>query len=186
MIQDRNSLVLYTTAVCNLNCRYCFIDKNPALKQIDNFLDDSFLASPEYYFQFAKKMFLKDKLEEVQFWGGEPFLGMHRAYPTVTKLIDYYPNLRRFLVSTNFVSSCFFEEFYGLINVLNQHPGRTFEFSLQLSIDGPTNINDLNRGQGVTPKFIENFTKLIQGLQNSDILKDNVLSEFEYVVVLLL
>ena len=175
MIQDRNSLVLYTTAVCNLNCRYCFIDKNPALKQIDNFLDDSFLASPEYYFQFAKKMFLKDKLEEVQFWGGEPFLGMHRAYPTVTKLIDYYPNLRRFLVSTNFVSSCFFEEFYGLINVLNQHPGRTFEFLLQLSIDGPTNINDLNRGQGVTPKFIENFTKLIQGLQNSDILKDNVI-----------
>ena len=174
MLQDRNSLVLYTTAVCNLNCRYCFIDKNPALKQIDDFLDDSFLATPDYYFQFAKRMFLKDNLEEIQFWGGEPFLGMHRAYPTVEKLIGYYPRLERFMVSTNFVSSCFFDEFYGLINVLNQHPERHFEFSLQLSIDGPTNINDLNRGKGVTPKFIENFTIFIQGLQDIHKLGHNV------------
>lgn len=174
MIQDRQSLVLYTTAVCNLNCRYCFIDKNPALKQIDDFLDDSFLASPDYYFEFAKKMFLKDKLEEVQFWGGEPFLGMHRAYPTIKKLIEYYPNLNRFLVSTNFVSSCFFKEFYGLIDVLNQYPERTFEFSLQLSIDGPTNINDLNRGTGVTAQFITNFTKFIKELQDFNILKAHV------------
>ena len=175
MLQDRDSLVLYTTAVCNLNCRYCFIDKNPALKQIDDFLDDSFLGDTEYYFQFAKKMFLKDKLEQVQFWGGEPFLGMHRAYPTVEKLINYYPNLKSFLVSTNFVAPCFFDEFYGLINVLNQHPERNFEFSLQLSIDGPENINDLNRGKGVTPKFIENFRKLIQGLQDKNILNDNIM-----------
>jgi sulfatase maturation enzyme AslB (radical SAM superfamily) len=130
MLEDRDSLVLYTTAVCNLNCRYCFIDKNPALKQIDDCLDGSFLASPDYYFEFAKKMFLQHKLEEVQFWGGEPFLGMHRAYPTVEKLIGYYPNLKKFLVSTNFVSTCFFEEFFGLINVLNNHPDRHFEFSL--------------------------------------------------------
>ena len=47
MLKDRYSLVLYTTAVCNLNCRYCFIDKNPALKQIDDYLDKSFLADPE-------------------------------------------------------------------------------------------------------------------------------------------
>lgn len=174
MLKDRYSLVLYTTAVCNLNCRYCFIDKNPALKQIDDYLDKSFLADPEYYFEFAKKMFLKDKLSEVQFWGGEPFLGMHRAYPTIKKLIEYYPNLSNFLVSTNFVSSCFFDEFYGLMKVLGEYPERNFEFSLQLSLDGPTNINDLNRGKGVTEKFTQNFSKFIKDLQNTDILKNNI------------
>lgn len=174
MLKDRKSLVLYTTAVCNLNCRYCFIDKNPALQSIDQYLDDSFLKNEEYYFEFAKKMFLQDKLTQVQFWGGEPFLGMHRAYPTIKRLIEYFPNLKEFVVSTNFVSHCFFEEFYGLLKVLGTYPERNFEFSLQLSIDGPTNINDLNRGTGVTPKFIENFSKLVTETQNLDILPNNI------------
>lgn len=175
MIQDRKSLILYTTAVCNLNCRYCFIDKNPALQTIDQYLDDSFLKDENYYFNFAKKMFLPEKLTQVQFWGGEPFLGMHRAYPIVNKLIPYFTNLKDFLASTNFVSHCFFEEFYGLLAVLGSFPNRKFEFALQLSIDGPTNINDLNRGQGVTPKFIESFNKLVVDAQRQDILPDNVI-----------
>jgi sulfatase maturation enzyme AslB (radical SAM superfamily) len=65
MLKDRTSLVLYTTAVCNLNCRYCFIDKNPALQSIDSYLDDSFLKDENYYFEFAKRTFLQDKLEQV-------------------------------------------------------------------------------------------------------------------------
>lgn len=174
MLEHRRSLVLYTTAVCNLNCRYCFIDKNPALQSIDQYLDDSFLKDEEYYFNFAKKMFLQNKLEQVQFWGGEPFLGMHRAYPTVKKLIEYFPNLKDFMVSTNFVSSCFFKEFYGLMQVLGTYPNREFTFNLQLSIDGPVNINDLNRGAGVTPKFIANFETFVQGLQDINNLPNNV------------
>ena len=174
MLKDRRSLVLYTTAVCNLNCRYCFIDKNPALKSIDQYLDDSFLQNEEYYFEFAKKMFLQDKLTQIQFWGGEPFLGMHRAYPTVRRLIGYFPNLKEFMASTNFVSHCFFDEFYGLLKVFGEFPNRQFDFSLQLSIDGPTNINDLNRGKDVTAKFIENFSKLVEDLQNPEILPNNV------------
>lgn len=174
MLKDRKSLVLYTTAVCNLNCRYCFIDKNPALQSIDKYLDGSFLDNQEYYFEFAKRMFLQDKLTQIQFWGGEPFLGMHRAYPTVKKMIEYFPKLEEFMVSTNFVSHCFFEECYGLLNVFKEFPQRKFSISLQLSIDGPTNINDLNRGQGVTKQFICNFTKFITDLQDFNILPENV------------
>ena len=38
---DQSILVFYTTATCNLNCSYCYIDKNPALQEIDNLLDSS-------------------------------------------------------------------------------------------------------------------------------------------------
>lgn len=174
MKEHRTSLVLYTTAVCNLNCRYCFIDKNPALQKIDDFLDHSFLETPDYYFNFAKETFEQNKLTQVQFWGGEPFLGMHRAYETVAQMIEYFPNLREFLVSTNFVSHCFFDEAFGFFRMLGRFPERRFEFALQLSLDGPKNINDLNRGEGVTEKFTENFTKFITQLQDENNIPSNV------------
>ena len=56
MLQDRETIILYTTAICNLNCTYCFIDKNPTLKKIDQWLDDSFLKTPEYYFDYMWRL----------------------------------------------------------------------------------------------------------------------------------
>ena len=77
LLKDRNSLVLYTTAICNLKCRYCYIDKNPALKTIDDLLDESFKG--DYYFNYAKKVFPdKNQLTEVQIWGGEPSIRLDR------------------------------------------------------------------------------------------------------------
>jgi sulfatase maturation enzyme AslB (radical SAM superfamily) len=52
---ERDTLTLYTTAVCNLNCSYCYIDKNESLIAIDEMLDKSFIG--DYYFNFAKDMF---------------------------------------------------------------------------------------------------------------------------------
>ena len=95
MLEHRKCLILYTTATCNLNCTYCFIDKNPALIKIDKWLDDSFMKTPDYYFNLAKEMFIQDKLEEMQIWGGEPFLAMHRAYHTIDECIKYFPNLKK-------------------------------------------------------------------------------------------
>lgn len=171
-IENRKCMILYTTAVCNLNCVYCFIDKNPALQKIDQYLDDSYMKTTDYYFNFAKECFLQDKLTSMQFWGGEPFLGMHRAYYTVEKCIEYFTNLSGFMASTNFVSDIFFEEFYGFINILKKFPNRKFEFRLQLSLDGPENITDANRGKGVTKKIIEHFPKLVSELQ--EIVSDNI------------
>jgi pyruvate formate-lyase activating enzyme-like uncharacterized protein len=42
MIKDRRTAVLFTCGICNLNCRYCNIDKNPALLEIDKILEESF------------------------------------------------------------------------------------------------------------------------------------------------
>ena len=171
-IQDRRCMILYTTAVCNLNCVYCFIDKNSALQTIDQYLDDSFIKTPDYYFDFAKRMFYKDKLEEMQFWGGEPFLAIHRAYHTIEKCINFFPNLKIFMASTNFAHDTFFDEFYGILDILKQYPSRKFSFKLQMSIDGPEEINDSNRGKNVTQTFIKNFKKFVIELQ--DILPENV------------
>ena len=65
----RNTAVFYTNATCNLNCRYCSIDKNPALQTIDKILEKSF-ENPDYYFNQVIKFFPElDSLTNIEFWG---------------------------------------------------------------------------------------------------------------------
>lgn len=164
MVEHRHTLVLYTTATCNLNCRYCYIDKNPALVKIDDLLDISF-QDPNYYFDFAKKVFPNPgQLRRIEYWGGEPSRRLDRAYALTEKLIEHYYNLSEFSMSTNLTLDSFQEQLGGLLDVLAKFPNRRFTFFLQLSLDGPTHINDTNRGVGVTKRFTENFLSLMKNM----------------------
>jgi len=163
MVKDRKTLVLYSTAVCNLKCTYCFIDKNPALQKIDQLLDESYKG--DYYFNFAKQVFPDpNQLEEIQIWGGEPTLNFHRIIPTIHKLLDYYPNLNQFMFSTNLAHEHAVDEILYFIKALSND--RTIHLNIQLSLDGPKYINDANRGQGTTEKFTKNFAKLVSNINS--------------------
>lgn len=108
----------------------------------------------------------------MQFWGGEPVLGFHRLYNILPQFIEYYPNLFRFMTSTNFTLDNWEDEFFGFLKILGNYPDRRFEFSLQLSIDGPEYINDRNRGIGTTKLFLEHFYSFIENI--NDNLPNNV------------
>lgn len=167
--KDLNTAIFYTCGVCNLKCRYCQIDKSPILKQIDKALEDSF-KEENYYFERVKKYFPnKWQLKRIETWGGEPFLAMDRIYPLLHQLINYYPYLEELFSSTNFSYSEWLDQFLGLMNELGKYPERDFEYTLQLSIDGPQYINDANRGDGVTEKCIENYIKLLNAAENGKI-----------------
>ena len=65
---ERTTAVLYSTAVCNLNCTYCYINKNKGLKAIDDVLAESF-ADPDYYFDFIRDYFpRRGDLQELGFY----------------------------------------------------------------------------------------------------------------------
>ena len=160
MEKDRDTLVLYTSATCNLNCRYCYIDKNKALVHIDEILEESFKG--DYYFNFIKEMFPKiGQLRHIETWGGEPFLRMDRIYETLHKIINHYPFFDSMFSSTNFSFPEWTDQFFGLMEQFAQYPERDFRYSLQLSLDGPEYINDYGRGQGTTKKCLKNFQKLV-------------------------
>lgn len=53
----RDTAVFYTCGTCNLNCRYCNIDKNPVLVEVDKELAKSFEG--DYYFNRVKEYFPK-------------------------------------------------------------------------------------------------------------------------------
>ena len=170
MVQDRNVVVFYTSAVCNLNCRYCAIDKNQALVEIDKKLEESFKG--DYYYDFCREVFPDpNQLERFETWGGEPFLYMDRTHYTLRKLFEYYPNFNRGFSSTNMLAPDFHGQLYRLMGVLGESR-RRFEYSLQLSLDGPERVNDRNRGEGTTKRIRESLHKLFREID--DHLPENV------------
>lgn len=171
--EQRNALVLYTTAVCNLNCSYCYIDKNPALKQIDDMLDESFQG--DYYVEFTKQLFPDpQQLKEIQIWGGEPTLRLDRCFKTIEALVEHYPNLESFMFSTNFIGDYWFDMVGDFLNLFSKYAPRRFFVDIQLSIDGPPHINDAGRGKGVTEKFLNNFKILVEKVKEQKWIPENV------------
>ena len=158
---QRTTAILYSTAVCNLNCTYCYINKNKGLSAIDQVLAESF-ADPDYYFDFIRDYFPQQgDLQNVEVWGAETFLHMERVHPTLHRLIGHYPFFRRFFASTNFSYPEWPDKVFDLLGQFARYAPRRFEVTLQLSLDGPGAITDQTRGQGVTEKCLENFDRLL-------------------------
>lgn len=160
---NRQIAVFYPSAVCNLKCRYCGIDKNPILYKIDETLEESFKG--DYYFNQIKKFFPDPyQLRKIETWGGEPFLHMERIHPTLHKIIKHYPYFDMMFSSTNFSYPQWIDKFFNLMEQFREYAPRRFEYTLQLSLDGPQWINDANRGNGVTEKCLTNLDLLLQEL----------------------
>ena len=153
MISDRNTLILYSAATCNLNCSFCYIDKNPALDLIDNILEESFKS--DYYNERIRKYFPDaNQLKKLETWGGEPFLGMDRIHNVLRRIIETYPSFTDFFSSTNFTLPDHVDRIERLLQVFAEFPNRQFGVCLQLSLDGPEWANDKTRGAGSTEKFM--------------------------------
>lgn len=168
MVNDRNTLILYSAAVCNLNCVYCAIDKNPALQAIDKMLEESFQGS--YYLDFAKEIFPDpNQLRSIEIWGGETFLGLERIVPTLKQLIEHYPKLTDFFVSSNMTIPEWMDKLILVINTFNEYPDRQFKFRLQMSLDGTQEITDHNRGAKVTERLTNNFKKMVEYCASHDL-----------------
>lgn len=157
-------LTLYTTALCNLKCSYCYIckDNSNILKKIDDDIKEDW--ETDRYISRMKKDFPPNYLNSIfglDLWGGETLIGMDRFINSFEKIQGVLPNLQSIQFSTNFVVPHTIEILEELFNKISKNVNFPFKIYLQISIDGPEEINDLNRGKGVTKKILDNFNQLL-------------------------
>lgn len=171
---DFSVITIFTTALCNLNCSYCYIckDQNGGLKQIDDDIKEC----------FDKGLYIKqvldlnpnhhDTIKEISLWGGEPFLKIYRFINHLPEFFTNFPNLHRIDVSTNMTLSDHFEriqdlvkaveENYSLLNIASNK--KKFNIDIQISVDGYKEMNDVTRGVGVTDAICSNWKKILRNL----------------------
>lgn len=111
-------------------------------------------------------------LQRFETWGGEPFIHMERIHNLLRQLIEYYPFLRDGFSSTNFSYPQWSDKFFDLMKVFGEYPDRYFTYDLQLSVDGPPDINDAGRGNGITQRCLDNFNLLLERLDNNELPKN--------------
>lgn len=104
---------------------------------------------------------------------------IERIIPLMHKLIKYYPYFDTYYSSTNFSYPQWIDKVMSLAECMGQYSERKFIFELQLSVDGPEYINDVNRGQGVTEKCLKNYQllldKISQGLWPKNVILNVIL-----------
>ena len=162
------NITLFSTALCNLRCNYCYINKCQNLNDIDNQVQQNLKNSFNQIIHYEPN--IKYNLKTITIWGGEPVLHLERIIEILPQYINYFPNLKNFFISTNFTLDNEIEQLKRFINFLQQYK-RVFNINLQLSIDGYKEMNDSQRGIGSTDKFIENFKHLSSIEYNPDYIR---------------
>ena len=159
-------MTLFTTALCNLDCKYCYICKDAAggLKQIDKDLEDNFKSNIQIQQVLEYDKDIADNLTGITLWGGEPFLHIDRFIDNIEEYFRVFKNLNSIDTSTNFTLPNQVEKIKQLLEKIDKyyHGDTPFSFDLQISIDGYEEMNDAGRGEGVTEKFLNNFYDLLE------------------------
>lgn len=167
-----STMTLYTTALCNLNCTYCYIckDKEGGLKAIDDDIKRAFQEGEQIKTTLEYDPTIRDSLTEISLWGGEPFLGIYRFIDHIDEFFDAFPNIWRIDVSTNLSLPDHFQRIQDLVDAVDRvyHGKIRFDLGIQISIDGYEEMNDFSRGKGTTQKIINNWHKICDNLKYND------------------
>lgn len=155
------NLTLYSSALCNLKCKYCFIHKSPLLQEMEKLIEQ--YCNSDYYFDFLDRLspyFSYDGLKNISYWGGEPSIGFKRFANVTMDFMKKYKTIDTLKFSSNFTYKDLIPSFVALLDAGSSVKDE-FVFDAQVSVDGPPFINDSNRGFGTTDLIIENFSEML-------------------------
>ena len=96
----------------------------------------------------------------LKYGGGEPSLYLYRAKDLITDLCNNNKDFHIVFFSSNFCSNNFRENVSDFVKFLSGFD-RKITLEIQVSIDGPEELTDMQRGVGVTQKVIDNFNWLV-------------------------
>ena len=147
MYQDLNCLnnidwraLILISGGCNLNCRYCLVNKSKSGTNYPEFLKDTneAIANGSYLnvFTEAFKKYNQspNRVELMQLWGNEPTLMLHDLNKVWPDWIAAFPNIERVEFSTNGID--YTDDIFDFILTVEKNATHCMNFSIQYSYDG--------------------------------------------------
>jgi len=162
-MKTQEACEIFSAAVCNLDCKYCYLPKTKAMHLLHRQVLERVRKS--LYIEDLKKAFGKN-LEYLSLWGTEPTLGLRDFRPSLPQLLNTFPKLRVFSFSSNLMTNP--KEILGFVEDLARFE-RNLKFELQVSLDGPSWITDTNRVGGASETIVKHFLELTEGLNKIDL-----------------
>ena len=167
-IKDIHSLTLYTSEICNLQCKYCdlfqtrnsiHIIKNNDLKQAmtnGTYLKNILKILDKYNISYTD-------ITEIQLWGEEPSLTLKEFLYLFKDFYQLDPNLNFLIFSTNGVAIDLLINFLKELDLIVH---KNFVVDIQFSYDGEQTKDSRGVSYLLLQKNIKKFIKETASLQN--------------------
>ena len=139
-------LIFKTTSNCNLRCKHCFFAESPETYKMDNDLSETEL------FEILQYFVEKINITNVSLTGGEFF-----SAPYAMRFLEYLKSkniLVDILTNGTKITADIAKKLGQILN-----PDMD---SLQISLEGPKDVNDFIRGAGVFDKAISSIQMLVE------------------------
>jgi len=159
MQRNIKAMELFTSSVCNLDCKYCYIPKSKTMVDIQRALEKRFPQS----FSYSALGDYRKHLEFLGFWGAEQTVIMDKLLPMIEQLPKYFPKLKQLAFSTNGIKLVEIQKFIEKCNDIG------VDVEIQFSVDGPEYINGMNRMPNILKTVLGNIEKLILWLNEKDL-----------------
>lgn len=160
---------IYFVGTCNLKCVYCFQPKIcDTMRDVNKKIVD-WIRSGEMEDDIEK--YIGKNVESFSLWGGEPSINLPHLMERAKYLYDRFPKLNAIFYSTNIStrklaqnSVDFVNEITRLNKIYRERGRKPIRVEIQVSIDGPPEINDPGRIGSSAVGIMDNITYLLEEL----------------------
>ncbi|MDD4931110.1 MAG: hypothetical protein PHG66_03065 [Candidatus Colwellbacteria bacterium] len=150
-------LEIMVAGTCPLNCSYCYIPKTPGMDRIHR----DVLVSLEDESVFKRAFNLAGGgIENIGFWGTEPAIVMDVLTDKIPTMKRIFPLLRHISFSTSGIAAD------PIIPFVKAASRSGINVNIQVSLDGPDFISDVNRFSGAADIVPNNVKKIVSALKD--------------------
>lgn len=158
---------VYFVGTCNLQCKYCFQPKIGKKMSDVNEKIIEWVKSGKME-EDVEKHIGKD-IECLALWGGEPSINLPYLTERLDKVYERFPKLNSISYSTNMSKRHLAQnsvDFIKAVLEMNRKYRRSVKVDLQISIDGPPEVNDKDRIGCKAEEILGNTTFVLESLKD--------------------